>query len=196
MRGVLPVVDQRFESLVQSAEQGSPAASGALFAALDDELHRIARRELWRRGGSAHLSATTLLHEAYLDIAAREGIAFPDQARFLAYAARAMRGLVIDYARNRHAQKRGGGFEITTLDTQVGEAPVASPDVEAIGEALDDLAKVDPDLAQLVDLKFFCGFSFGEIAAFRNVSERTVQRDWEKARMLLHRAMRDPAALD
>ncbi|HEX9276128.1 MAG TPA: ECF-type sigma factor [Casimicrobiaceae bacterium] len=190
------MVDQRFESLVQSAEQGSPAASGALFAALYDELHRIARRELWRRGGSAHLSATTLLHEAYLDIAAREGIAFPDQARFLAYAARAMRGLVIDYARNRHAQKRGGGFEITTLDTQVGEAPVASPDVEAIGEALDDLAKVDPDLAQLVDLKFFCGFSFGEIAAFRNVSERTVQRDWEKARMLLHRAMRDPAALD
>jgi RNA polymerase sigma factor (TIGR02999 family) len=184
------------QSLVRSADQGSASANTALFAALYDELHRIARRELWRRGGSGHLSATTLLHEAYLDIAGREGVAFPDQARFLAYAARAMRGLVIDFARNRHAQKRGGGFEMTTLDTQVSDQTPASPDLEAIGEALDDLAKIDPDLAQLVDLKFFCGFSFAEIAAFRDVSERTVQRDWEKARMLLHRAIRDPAALD
>jgi RNA polymerase sigma factor (TIGR02999 family) len=191
-----PAQDRSFESLVASAERGNAGANAALFAALYDELHRIARREVWRRGGSGHLSATTLLHEAYLDIAAREGVAFPDQARFLAYAARAMRGLVIDFARSRHAQKRGGGFEMTTLDTQIGEAGVAAPDVEAIGEALDDLAKVDGDLAQLVDLKFFCGFSFAEIAAFRNVSERTVQRDWEKARMLLRRAIGDPTALD
>jgi len=102
-----------------------------------------------------------------------------------------MRGLIIDYARNRHAQKRGGGFEITTLDTDIADKVADPVQLTRVGDAIDALEQVDAALAQLVDLKFFCGFSFAEIAALRGVSERTVQRDWEKARIYLHRALRD-----
>jgi RNA polymerase sigma factor (TIGR02999 family) len=123
-------------------------------------------------------------------MAAREGPSFPDQARFMGYAARVMRGLIIDHARERHAQKRGGLFEITSLDADAMEQPVDHRELVQISEALDDLAKAEPALAEIVDLKFFCGFSFGEIAAMRNVSERTVQRSWEKARIYLHRKIR------
>jgi RNA polymerase sigma factor (TIGR02999 family) len=118
---------------------------------------------------------------------------FPDHARFMGYAARVMRGLIIDYARNRQAVKRGGRFEITSLGTEIGESIADSRELERIGEALDELATLDPELAQIVDLKFFCGFSFVEIAAMRGVSERTIQRGWEKARLYLHGAIRDGA---
>ena len=167
------------------------SAAEKLFSVLYSELHQLARRELARQGGPASLGVTTLLHEAYLDISGREGSMFPDRARFMGYAARVMRGLIIDYARNRQAAKRGGRFEITSLGTDIGESNTESAELERIGEALDELAAVDPDLAQIVDLKFFCGFSFVEIAAMRGVSERTVQRGWEKARLYLHGAIRD-----
>jgi RNA polymerase sigma factor (TIGR02999 family) len=174
-------------SLVAAAERGDPAATNALFAALYAELWRLARRELARLGAAVSLSPTTLLHEAYLDMAARDGPSFPDRARFMGYAARVMRGLVIDHARERHAQKRGGLFEMTALDTNAMENAVDHRELTQISEVLDELGKVEPELAEVVDLKFFCGFSFGEIAAMRNVSERTVQRNWEKARIYLHR---------
>jgi RNA polymerase sigma factor (TIGR02999 family) len=143
-----------------------------------------------RHGSPVSLSATTLLHEAYLDMAARDGPSFPDRARFMGYAARVMRGLIIDHARERHAQKRGGLFEITALDTGAMENAVDHQELVQISETLDELAKVEPALAEIVDLKFFCGFSFAEIAAMREVSERTVQRNWEKARIYLHRKIR------
>jgi RNA polymerase sigma factor (TIGR02999 family) len=113
----------------------------------------------------------------------------------MAYAARVMRGLIIDCARSRQAYKRGGGFEITTCDTDVADNVADHAELSRIGQALDELASVDSWLAQLVDLKFFCGFSFVEIAGMRGVSERTVQRQWEKARIYLHHAMGDPGAL-
>jgi RNA polymerase sigma factor (TIGR02999 family) len=182
-------VDPTLQSLIASAQNGDQSATEALFAALYGELHRLARRELARSGAQVTLSATTLLHEAYLDISGREGSMFPDRARFMGYAARVMRGLIIDYARNRQAVKRGGRFEITSLGTDIAESAADGSELERIGEALDELAAVDPDLAQIVDLKFFCGFSFVEIATMRGVSERTVQRDWRKARLLLHRAL-------
>ena len=166
-----------------------PAAAERLFAALYDELHRLARRELARRGSHVTLGATTLLHEAYLDISARTGMVFPDRARFMAYAARAMRGLIIDYARRRYAQKRGGLFELTSLQTTIAESITDANELQRISDALDELAAVEPALAEIVDLKFFCGFSFAEIGAMRGVSERTVQRQWEKARLYLHRAL-------
>jgi RNA polymerase sigma factor (TIGR02999 family) len=136
------------------------------------------------------LNVTTLLHEAYLDISAREGKSFPDRPRFMGYAARVMRGLIIDHARKRNAIKRGRQFEITSLKTDSGENAVDAKELALIGDALDELAKVEPKLAELVDLKFFCGFSFAEIAALSHVSERTVQRKWEKARIYLHRTIR------
>jgi RNA polymerase sigma factor (TIGR02999 family) len=125
-------------------------------------------------------------------MARREGPVFPDRDRFLGYAAKVMRGLIIDYARSRGAKKRGGDFAITTLDE---ESAAAAPDgdVVAIGAALEQLAAVDPPLADVVDLKFFCGFSCPEIARMRGVSERTIQRQWEKARLYLHRRLREAA---
>lgn len=176
-------------ALIEAAERGDAAASDALFASLYDELHRIARRQLNRQGYPLTLNTTTLLHEAYIEIAGRQSVAFPDEARFLGYAARVMRGLIIDYARNRQALKRGGAFEITSLENDGAERADGEQLVE-LGAALDELAAMEPELAQVVDLKFFCGFTFAEIALMRSLSERTVQRQWEKARIYLHRALR------
>jgi len=124
-------------------------------------------------------------------MAGRQGTAFPDRARFFAYAARAMRGLVIDYARRRRAAKRGRQFEITL---EGGEMPLAegsltTKQLEDLGEALEELAQLEPRLAEIVDLHFFGGFAFAEIATMREVSERTVRRDWRKARALLHHTL-------
>jgi RNA polymerase sigma factor (TIGR02999 family) len=161
-----------------------------LFATLYHELHRLAQREL-SRNGAATLSPTTLLHEAYLSLSQRCSAPFADRANFLAYASRAMRGLLIDYLRSRQAQKRGGAFEITSLSTELPQAQ-ADVDMSKLSDALDLLAEADPRLAECVDLKFFCGFSFLDIAAMRSVTERTVRRDWEKARILLHQLLDEP----
>lgn len=112
----------------------------------------------------------------------------------MAYASRVMRGLIIDHVRGRQAQKRGGEFEITSISGDVADAVAGGQDLTRIGDALDELAMVDPRLAQVVDLKFFRGLSFAEIAVMQAVSERTVQRDWEKARIYLHRALDRTAA--
>ncbi|HZQ70931.1 MAG TPA: ECF-type sigma factor [Terriglobales bacterium] len=162
-------------------------ATDALFSSLYNELHRLAKRQLARRGAPESLSVTTLLHEAYLDMAGRSGPAFPDESRFLGYAARVMRGLIVDHARNRTALKRGGEFEITSLSAEVAQSCPDAKELSAISDALDELTKDEPELAQLVDLKFFCGFSFAEIAALQNLAERTVQRRWDKARIYLRR---------
>jgi RNA polymerase sigma factor (TIGR02999 family) len=184
-------VEPTIASLVAAAETGDASAREVLFTTLYSELHRIARRELGRHGWGVTLGATSLLHEAYLDLSGREAAQFPDRNRFMAYAARVMRGLIIDYARNRQAQKRGGQFELTTISTDVAEAAGQATELGEISAALDGLAEVDPLLAEVVDLKFFCGFSFAEIAAMKGVSERTVQRNWQKARLYLHRAVRE-----
>jgi RNA polymerase sigma factor (TIGR02999 family) len=176
--------------LIGEADQGDQAAAKALFGSLYSELRRMAKRELAKRAGFVTISATTLLHETYLNMAAREGQSFPDRGRFMAYAGRVMRSFIIDHARERQAQKRGGLFEITSLDTNAMENSVDHREVAQIGDALDDLAKAEPELAEIVDLKFFCGLSFAEIAALRDVSERTVQRNWERARLYLHRQIR------
>jgi RNA polymerase sigma factor (TIGR02999 family) len=188
-------VEPTISSLIASAEGGDPLAADALFAALYSELHRLARRQLARNARDMTLGTTTLLHEAYLDMAQRESV-FPDRGRFMAYAARVMRTLIIDHVRNRKARKRGGQFEITSLAGEVADPSVEEKQLAMIGEAVDGLARLDPLMAQVVDLKFFCGFSFAEIAAMRGLSERTVQRHWEKARLYLHDAIQDagPAA--
>jgi RNA polymerase sigma factor (TIGR02999 family) len=185
-------MESNIGTLIEVAETGDRGAVDALFVALYSELRRVARGQLARSAGNLTLGTTTLLHEAYLDIAGREKASFPDRGRFMAYAARAMRGLVIDYARSRRAQKRGGQFEITSLATGVADPSTDPEELARIGDALDELAGVDPALVKVVDLKFFCGFSFAEIAAMGGQSERTVQRQWEKARILLHRSLGGP----
>jgi RNA polymerase sigma factor (TIGR02999 family) len=185
------VSPESLATLFARAEAGDAPASDALFAALYAELHRLAESHIQRSGANLTLGATSLLHEAYLGLAARDALAFPDRSRFLGYASRAMRGLVIDYVRHRRARKRGGELTFTALDESLVEAPSAGHELDALGEALEELAALDPALAELVDLKFFCGFTFGEIAALRTVAERTVQRDWAKAKVLLHRFLAD-----
>ena len=183
-------MEHPLSNLMLSADRGGQP-SEALFSALYRELRGVARRELARSGPGGSLGATSLIHEAYLDIAEREGMDFPDRARFLAYASRVMRGLIIDGLRRRQARKRGSGFEITSLDGKdMGDTPSSeAEDMERLGQALDELAAVEPEIAQVVDLKFFCGFTFAEIASLRGVSERTVQRQWDKARIYLRHAL-------
>jgi len=174
-------LESTLSSLIETAERVGGPASDALFSALYSELHRLAKRQLARQGFGVNVSATTLLHEAYIEMAGKDGAAFPDRARFMGYAARVMRGLIIDHARSRQAQKRGGQFEITSAGAEI-ENPVDERELTRISDALDDAS-----LAGIVDLKFFCGFTFAEIAAMKDISERTAQRQWEKARIYLHR---------
>lgn len=174
----------QYSELVRAADSGDQSARERLFVALYDELHRMAEREL-RRHSAATLSPTTLLHETFLNVS-RNCVQL-DHKRFLPYAARAMRGLVIDYFRGRKAQKRGGQFHITSLTDETSLLAEEIADSEQLRDALESLATIDARLAECVDLKFFCGFSFRDIAELWNVSERTVQRDWEKARLVLNR---------
>ena len=178
-----------FTILIEAAERGDSKAAGRLFGMLYAELHRVASRELARQGVPISLSPTTLLHQAYIEIAPRDSAAFPDRARFMCYAGRVMRGLIIDHVRRRQAQKRGGRFVITSSPVQL-EQVNEDRDLARISDVLDELAQVEPALAQIVDLKFFCGFTFAEIAAMRGASERTIQRLWEKARIYLHQKIR------
>jgi RNA polymerase sigma factor (TIGR02999 family) len=174
-----------------SSQAGDCAVPHQLFASLYDELRKMAQRELRRVGPALTLGATTLLHELYLSVHERPDALFPDRSRFFAYASRAMRGLIIDYARSRQALKRGAAFEITSLPTDVPEQVVDCAQLQRLSDAVEQLAVVEPRLAQVVDLKYFGGFSFGDIAAMWGMSERTVQRDWEKARLFLHRCLAD-----
>jgi len=147
-------MESSIPSLMQAADRGDASAAEALFAALYSELHRLARRELARHGGAVSLSVTTLLHEAYLDIAGRDSskLAFPDRPRFVRYASRVMRGLIIDHARQRRAQKRGGQFEITSLEAdaaqnvprpdelmRISDAPIFSPMIRNCSSASSDI---------------------------------------------------------
>ena len=181
--------DVSIGALVRTADGGDAGAAAALFSALYAELHGIAERQLRRGGADLTLGTTTLLHEAYLNIADREGVAFASRGHFLAYAARAMRGLTIDYVRRRQARKRGGEFHITAsgVEQMPGDPPAES--LEELSSALDTLAASEPDLAQLVDLHFFCGFAFVELAELQGVSERTIRRQWRSARLLLHHTL-------
>jgi RNA polymerase sigma factor (TIGR02999 family) len=160
-----------------------------LFVALYQELRQLAERQLRHNAGST-LSPTTLLHETYLGLCGRDP-AFPDRAHFMGYAARAMRGVIIDFARQRQALKRGAQFHITQIDSQIVDERLDERELTRLSDALDELAGRDERLAQIVDLKYFCGFSFADIAALRGASERTVQRDWEKARLILYRELND-----
>jgi RNA polymerase sigma factor (TIGR02999 family) len=163
------------------------AANAKLFSTLYHELRQMAERQL-RRSAGVSISPTTLLHEAYLGMSGGNA-QFPDQQRFLGYAARVMRGLIIDFVRERRALKRGADFHITELPSEFAQVDAA--ELSRLSDALDDLAAHDPKLAQVVDLRYFCGFTFDDIAAQRGTSKRTVQRDWEKARLILFQQVKD-----
>lgn len=177
-----------WQSLVQATESGVAGGKERLFAALYGELHRLAEQQL-RRSLGVMISPTTLLHESYLQFSAAAA-QFPDKERFIGYASRVMRGLLIDLLREGRALKRGGGVHITQLNTEIADSHAEAEEISRLSEALDDLASRDARLAELVDLKYFCGYTFEEISALRGTSVRTLQRDWEKARMILFHRLR------
>jgi len=183
------------DAIAQYVAVKNTATPQELFTALYTDLRLTALRQL-RRNVPTTLSPTTLLHETFLSLSSQASAAFDGKAHFMTYAARAMRSLIIDHLRNRSAQKRGGEYDIISLPTDLPFATMhdgakQDGDIEALSEALEALATVDPRLAECVDLNFFCGFSFAEIAEMWQVSERTIKRDWNKARVLLRRLIID-----
>ena len=162
----------------------SSAPAGELFALLYDELRLRARDQL-RRGGSS-MNTTTLVHESFLRLSQSGRLPIEDQRHFLAYASTVMRSVVVDFARANLTDKRGRGVAPVTLNTDVVNATVASDtDVIQIHDALDGLATLDQRLAKVVEMRYFGGLTDTEIADTLQLTVRTVQRDWEKARMLL-----------
>jgi RNA polymerase sigma factor (TIGR02999 family) len=173
-------------SMDEQGMDGNALAKERLFASLYQQLHQLAQRVLRRDGRQLPISATTLLHESYLSVSKAE---FADSQRFLAYAARTMRGLIIDETRRRRSLKHGGAFAITGFgaDTESNVEDLATQDEQLIriNDALEELEAKDPALAELVQLRYFCGLSLAQIGVLRGVTQRTVQRQWEKARLLL-----------
>ena len=170
----------------QPAAPTGPPSVQALFPLLYNELRRLARSRLAAGGRHTLLDTASLVHEAYLRMQRDGGVALNDREHFLAYAATTMRSVVIDFVRRRNADRRGGGVEHVTLDTRAAEELGASDDeILAVHEALETLAKVDPRLVSVVEMRYFAGLSDLEIAAALGLSDRTVRRDWDRARLLL-----------
>lgn len=173
--------------LIVAARGGDRAANDRLFEAVYADLHRIAERHIDRRRGDG-MQATSLVHEAWFRLARPDALALADREHFFAVAARAMRQLVVDHARRRMAAKRGGAQAPETLETDVPGPDSAGrdDDVLALDQALGRLAALDPALARLVELRFFAGLELEEIESITGRSERSLKRDWRKARAFLH----------
>lgn len=173
--------------LLQDARQGDRAAADQVVAQLYTDLQRMARRHVRDAGHMTLLDTTALVHEAWLRLAGGQGAEFPDRRHFLAYAAQAMRSVVIDLVRARQAERRGGGLAHVPLDTAVADQVPQQGDADLlrVHEALDELAQLEPRLAQVVEMRYFAGLREQEIAEALGVTERTVQRDWQKARLFL-----------
>ena len=177
-------------TLLKAANSGDAQAADEVVSLLYGELHRLARSRLRRSGDLTLLDTTALVHESYLRI--QQGTPdFADRKHFLSYAAKAMRTIVIDIARARQADRRGGGALHVTLNTEIGDsAAVEDDEVLRVHEALEELSSVDQRLASVVEMRYFGGLSELEIAECLGVTERTVQRDWQKARLFLSMALR------
>ena len=177
---------------LDAARDGDRAALDRVLSTLYNELHAMARRQLAGQYGQT-LDATALVHEAYLKLIGRRDVQFDDRAHFFAYAASAMRSVVVDYARQRLAQKRGGDLHrVTELPDDVEGGLRLDEDLLALDSALTKLAQVDTKLAQIVELRYFAGLSEQEIADLLKRSERSIRRDWQKARMYLLASLGEP----
>lgn len=177
---------QAITQLLQAARLGDRAAAEQVVARLYADLQRLARRQVRDAGHLTLLDTTALVHEAWLRVAGAGGADFPDRRHFLAYAAQAMRSVIVDAVRARQAERRGGGQAHQTLDTALAEQlPAEDADVLRVHEALGELAELEPRLAQVVEMRYFAGLREAEIAEALSVTERTVQRDWQKARLFL-----------
>ena len=177
--------------LLGRIQAGDAGARDALFAAAYGELHRLAHARLRDGGRDTVLDTTCLVHESYLRFVRVGELRAEDRRAFFAYASQVMRSVIVDSVRERIAQKRGGDQTPLTLSHGLGaEGPDAEQAVLAVHEALEALEQADPRLAQVAQMRYFGGYSDREIAETLEVTERTVQRDWEKARLILAAALR------
>ncbi|MFO1330650.1 MAG: ECF-type sigma factor [Rubrivivax sp.] len=176
--------------LLLAASQGDDGAAEQAMTLLYAELHQMARARMYRSGPMTLLDPTSLVSECWLRLQGSGRHEFPDRRHFLSFAARVMRSIVVDTVRASMAERRGGDAAHVTLDTVIAESTAQAPDEALrVHEALDELAQVDPRLAQVVEMRYFAGLSEAETAEALGVSERTVQRDWTKARLLLAQAL-------
>jgi RNA polymerase sigma factor (TIGR02999 family) len=176
---------------LEAARDGDRGALDRVLATLYQELHSMARRQLAGQHGHT-LDATALVHEAYLKLVGRNTARFDDRAHFFAYAASAMRSVVVDYARQRLAQKRGGDLHrVTDLPEDLEGGLRLDEDTLGLDTALTRLAAVDERLAKVVELRYFAGLSEIEIASLLKRSERSIRRDWQKARLFLLASLKD-----
>lgn len=174
--------------LIAAARNGDRAALDRLFTLAYDELHHMAHL-VRRRGDGETLRTTALVHEAYFKLKPDRELAIQDQAHFTHIVARAMRQVLVDGARRRRAERRGGDATPVTLDESVRAAPMRTEEILALEEALEELERVDPRKAKVVECRFFGGLSVEETAAALDISTPTVKRDWRVARAWLAQAI-------
>jgi RNA polymerase sigma factor (TIGR02999 family) len=179
-------------ALLAQARDGDKAAADRLFAAVYHDLRHIAARQLGRVQGDAQ-RATSLVHEAWFRLGRPEAMGMNDREHFFAVAARAMRQLIVDHARERAAGKRGGGVQALPLHEIEVEGGRSLRDAEllALDQAIEALRQLEPALAELVELRFFAGLEIEEVAGLRACSLSTVKRDWRRARAFLHAQLGD-----
>jgi RNA polymerase sigma factor (TIGR02999 family) len=172
--------------LIQQAGVGEQSARDELFAAAYAELRKLARARLHDGGRNTCLETTALVHESYLRFLSSGQLRIEDRRAFFAYASKVMRSVIIDAVRERQAQRRGGDLVEVTLDTQVAAGlPAGEEELLRLHDALLSLEETEPRLARVVEMRYFGGYSEVEIGEALELTERTVRRDWEKARMLL-----------
>ena len=177
--------------LIQQVGAGNQAAKDELFAAAYAELRKLARSRLRDGGRNTCLETTALVHESYLRFLASGQLRIEDRRAFFGYASRVMRSVVIDAVREHQAQRRGGHLKQLTLDTQAAaELSAGESEIVRVNDALLALEDVEPRLAKVVEMRYFGGYTEQEIAEALDMNERTVRRDWEKARLLLGAMLR------
>jgi RNA polymerase sigma factor (TIGR02999 family) len=172
--------------LLEAVVAGDSQALDRLVPLVYEDLRRVAHRQLDREGGGHTLQTTALIHEAYLKLATGGAMSATSRAHFLAIAARAMRQVLVDYARRRKAAKRGGGVISVTLGDEAGAPDTSADDLLALDDALNQL---DPRQRQVIECRFFGGMEEQDIAEALGISERTVRRDWVKARAWLYKEL-------
>jgi RNA polymerase sigma factor (TIGR02999 family) len=176
--------------LFQAVGYGDETAMNRLLSLMYTELLQVARRRLRKSNRITMLDTTELVHECYLRLLKLGQLTVSDRAHFLAYSARVMRSIIVDFVKRRRADRRGGGAPHVTLDTNVIEMQDASEEeILCISEALDDLSKSDARLVQVVEMRYFAGLTEEEIALALGITDRTVRRDWQRARLLLSAAL-------
>jgi RNA polymerase sigma factor (TIGR02999 family) len=188
-----PQVKSSLTELIHRAREGDAEAADDLFAVVYDDLKRLARARLRAGGRNALLDTSALVHESYLRFAAAARLELRDRTHFMRWAGRVMRSVIVDFARRQLAGRRGGGQTPLTLTTALGaSAPGPEPELLRVHDALDHMASKDPRMAEVVQLRYFGGLTEPEIAEAMDLSERTVRREWEKARLFLHHALSVP----